>query len=195
MERCLVERNLTEIMKSTLSLETQHFYLPKLSSWDSISPTILPTIIKTQKQNQLSSTWKLQANAKGFSSTPQANVEENAAKKSSNNNKKKNEDEEIPQVVFERMIARILVSVGVPMATGLALLHLFGVVKEQNLWDAPLWLPFLTTLITFGASTLGIACGTLSASWDPKKKGSLLGLEEAQRNWVEMWKEENNGQW
>lgn len=81
------------------------------------------------------------------------------------------------------------------MATGLALLHLFGVVKEQNLWDAPLWLPFLTTLITFGASTLGIAYGTLSASWDPKKKGSLLGLEEAQRNWVEMWKEENNGQW
>ncbi|KAL1059530.1 hypothetical protein V6Z11_1Z031600 [Gossypium hirsutum] len=167
-------------MKSTLSLETQHFYLPKLSSWDSISPTILPTIIKTQKQNQPLSTWKLQANAKGFSSTPQAT---------------KNEDEKIPQVVFERMIARILVSVGVPMATGLALLHLFGVAKEQNLWDAPLWLPFLTTLITFGASTLGIAYGTLSASWDPKKKGSLLGLEEAQRNWVEMWKEENNGQW
>ncbi|MBA0693427.1 hypothetical protein Goari_003801 [Gossypium aridum] len=58
-------------------------------------------------------------------------MKENAAKKSSNNNN--NEDEEVPQVVFERMIARILASVGVPMATGLALPHLFGLAKERNL--------------------------------------------------------------
>ncbi|MBA0625625.1 hypothetical protein Godav_003407 [Gossypium davidsonii] len=113
-------------------------------------------------------------------------MKENAAKKSSNNNN--NEDEEASQVVFERMIARILASVGVPMATGLALLHLLGLAKERNLWDVPLWLPFLTTFITFGASTLRITYGTLSASWDPKKKGSLLGLEEAQCNWVKIWK-------
>ena len=60
-------------------------------------------------------------------------------------------------------------------------------------FDVPLWLPFLTTFITFGASTPGIAYGTLSARWDPEKKGSFLGLEKAQRNWVEMWKEENDG--
>ncbi|KAA3476431.1 protein PAM68, chloroplastic [Gossypium australe] len=74
-------------------------------------------------------------------------MKENAAKKSSNNN---NEDEEVPQVVFERMMARILASVGVPMATGLALLHLFGVAKERNLWDVPLWLPFLATNSSYG---------------------------------------------
>ncbi|XWS48481.1 hypothetical protein CRYUN_Cryun13aG0081100 [Craigia yunnanensis] len=82
------------------------------------------------------------------------------------------------------MIAIILVSVGVPLATGLALLHLFGVVKKQNLWDVSLWLPFLTTFITFGTSTLGIPYGTLSASWDPEmnlfsewKKLNAIGLK------------------
>ncbi|GMI75547.1 hypothetical protein HRI_001224000 [Hibiscus trionum] len=177
-------------MKTLLSLETQQFYLPnpKPSPWDPRTRTILPSILKTQKQNQPSSTWKLQANAKGFSGTPPA-----TAKDSNNKNKNNNEDDEIPQVVFDRMIRRILVSVGVPLATGVALLNLFGEAKDRNLWDVPLWLPFLTTLITFGASTLGIAYGTLSSSWDAERKGSLLGLEEAQRNWVEMWKEENNG--
>ncbi|XVF53528.1 hypothetical protein PTKIN_Ptkin05aG0106200 [Pterospermum kingtungense] len=178
-------------MRALLSLEAPQFSLGKPSFWDPIrTPTtlFLPTIIKNQ--NQPSSTEKLQANAKGFASKPPAPSKENAANKNNNG-----DDEQVPQVVFERMIARILVSVGVPLATGLVLLHLFGVAKEQNLWDVPLWLPFLTTFITFGASALGIAYGTLSASWDPEKKGSFLGLEEAQRNWVEMWKEENDGQW
>ncbi|KAK9045183.1 hypothetical protein V6N11_059072 [Hibiscus sabdariffa] len=181
-----------EAMKTLLSLETQHFYLPNPSPRDPRTPTLLPSIIKTQKQNQPSSTWKLHANAKGFSGTPRPR---DTAKDKNNKNKSNNEDDEIPQVVFERMIRRILVSVGVPLATGVALLNLFGEAKDRNLWDVPLWLPFLTTLITFGASTLGIAYGTLSSSWDAERKGSLLGLEEAQRNWVEMWKEENNGQW
>ncbi|OMO86978.1 hypothetical protein CCACVL1_09353 [Corchorus capsularis] len=130
-----------------------------------------------------------QASAKGFGSTPPATVKDNK------NSNKNDDDDEIPQQVFGRMIRRILFSVGVPLATGVALLHIFGVIKEQKLWEIPVWLPFLTTLITFGASTLGIAYGTLSASWDPDKTGSFLGLEEAQRNWVEMWKQENDGQW
>ncbi|XVE64288.1 hypothetical protein DITRI_Ditri07aG0088800 [Diplodiscus trichospermus] len=180
-------------MKTPLSLETPQFHLlnPSLNA-PIRTPTILPTIKKNQKQNQSqpSSTWKLQANAKGFPNTPPDTRKENADNKNNNN-----DDEQVPQVVFERMITRILVSVGVPLATGLAVLHLFGVAKEQNWWDVPQWLPFLTTFITFGASTLGIAYGTLSASWDPEKKGSLLGFQEAQRNWVEMWKEENDGQW
>ncbi|XWS50447.1 hypothetical protein CRYUN_Cryun12cG0088600 [Craigia yunnanensis] len=182
---------LKEAMKTVLSLETPQFNLRKPSLWDPIrTPTTLPTIIKNQKQNQNqpSSTRKLQANAKGFANTQPATAKENSDNKNNNN-----DDEQVPQVVFERMIARILVSVGVPLATGLALLHLFAVAKDQNLWDVPLWLPFLTTFITFGASTLGIAYGTLSASWDPEKKGSILGFEEAQRNWVEMWKRKTMG--
>ena len=69
---------------------------------------------------------------------------------------------------------------------------MFGIVKDQHLWDVLVWLPFLTTFITFGASSLGITYGTLSTSWDLEKKGSLLELEEAQHNWVDMWKEEED---
>lgn len=80
------------------------------------------------------------------------------------------------------------------MGLGLAFLHLFGELKEHQVWEAPLWLPFTTTFLTFGASALGIAYGTLSTSLDAERKGSVLGLEEVQRNWVEMWKEEDESQ-
>ncbi|KAJ8773180.1 hypothetical protein K2173_028357 [Erythroxylum novogranatense] len=100
------------------------------------------------------------------------------------------DEEEIPEEIFYRMIRRILVAVGVPMGLGLALLYVFGVVREQNLWEVPMWLPFSTTFITFGASLFGIVYGALSTSLDPNNKGSVLGLEEAQKHWDEMWEEE-----
>ena len=135
--------------------------------------------------------WKVRAEAKGFNG-PQSSSQErkNAPVETIRRNVGDDDDEKIPEVVFERMIARILFYVGAPMATGIAFLQVFGVLKEQNLWDVPIWLPFLTTFVTFGASALGIAYGTLSTSWDPERKGSLLGFEEAQKNWVDMWREE-----
>ncbi|KAF7834216.1 PAM68-like protein [Senna tora] len=143
---------------------------------------------------------KPHANAKGFSSsTPSSRDIGNEITTSTKNpnKKKKNKDEdddEIPQQVFNRMIVRILVSVGVPMGLGLAFLHVFGVLKEQHVWNAPLWVPFVTTFMTFGASALGIAYGTLSTSLDLEREGSFLGVEEVQRNWVEMWKEEDENE-
>ena len=98
-------------------------------------------------------------------------------------------EEEIPQVVFERMMVRIAVSVGVPMAAGLASLKFFGAVKSH--WDIPIWVQILTMLSTFGLSTVGLAYGALSSSWDAKNKGSLLGVEEFRKNWVDMWREED----
>ncbi|GAA0167868.1 hypothetical protein Leryth_019285 [Lithospermum erythrorhizon] len=133
--------------------------------------------------------WKIHAEAKGFNSNRSslANEQQELKKNKQTNN---DEDDKIPNVVFERMISRILISVGVPLITGIVLLKIFDALKGQHLWDVPYWLPFLTTFITFGASALGIAYGTLSTSWDPERKGSALGLEEAQENWVVMWKED-----
>lgn len=79
---------------------------------------------------------------------------------------------------------------GGPLAIGFALLQLFSVSKEQHLWNVPKWLPFLTTFITFGASALGVAYGSLSTSLDAEEEGSFLGFEQVEKNWVEMWKEE-----
>lgn len=114
-------------------------------------------------------------------------------KPSSKNPKNDDDDDEIPQVVTERMLVRIVAAVGLPLATGIAFLNVFEYIKENHLWDVPVWLPFLTTLLTFGTSALGIAYGALSTSWDAEKKGSILGFEEAQKNWVDMWREEDEG--
>lgn len=100
------------------------------------------------------------------------------------------DDPPIPQEVFERMMGRIVVSVGTPLGLGVAVLKLLDILKDKNVWDVPLWVPFFTTLVTFGASALGIAYGSLSTNLDPTKTNSLFGLEEAKENWVEMWKED-----
>ncbi|KAL3755703.1 hypothetical protein ACJRO7_002712 [Eucalyptus globulus] len=138
---------------------------------------------------------KLHANAKGFAgqvppgkACPTAGRPD-TTKSSYGRGEDDDDDDQIPQVVFERMIGRILVFVGVPMAAGIALLYVMGAIKERELLDVPRWLPFLTTLVCFGASAVGIAYGTLSSSWDPDKSGSVLGLDEAQRNWTEIWKD------
>ncbi|CAH8313473.1 unnamed protein product [Eruca vesicaria subsp. sativa] len=125
----------------------------------------------------------LRASPKGFQ--PSKNSE-----KPSKSDADPEDDPPIPQEVFERMMGRIVVSVGAPLGLGVAVLKLLDVLKDRNVWDVPLWVPFLTTLVTFGASTLGIAYGSLSTNLDPTKTNSLFGLEEAKENWVEMWKED-----
>ncbi|KGN44829.1 hypothetical protein Csa_016033 [Cucumis sativus] len=52
------------------------------------------------------------------------------------------------------------------------LLKIFQAIKEQNLWNVPIWMP-------------------LSTSLDGEKKRSVLGWEEKQKNWIEMQKEED----
>ncbi|KAH6804591.1 hypothetical protein C2S51_032838 [Perilla frutescens var. frutescens] len=132
--------------------------------------------------------------AKGFTSSPKGGAKRG---NTSTNNENRSggggddDDDKIPDVVWERMISRILFYVGVPLAIGFALLKGFDVVIENGLWDVPKWLPFLTTFITFGASALGIAYGSLSTSLNAAEEGSFLGFEQVQKNWVEMWKEED----
>ncbi|XP_059629162.1 uncharacterized protein PAM68-like [Cornus florida] len=185
-------------MKTMVSLQQQPLYITKPSPWNPRSPTLYP---KTLKNPYLpAKTWKLHAEgAKGFNRKPASTRTEKISigngtvtGKSYGNNNDDDEDEKMPDIVMERMVVRILVYVGVPLVSGIAMLQVFDIVKEQHVWDVPLWLPFFTTFVTFGASTLGVAYGTLSTSWDPEKKGSLLGFEEAQTNWVEMWREEDD---
>nr|AMN87042.1 hypothetical protein [Paspalum vaginatum] len=100
------------------------------------------------------------------------------------------DEDELPKAVFDRILRRIMVTVGVPMASGVALLNVYDALKRGQGVDVPSWLPLLTLLVAFGTSALGIAYGTLSASWDPDKEGSLLGVDEARANWPVLWKEE-----
>lgn len=178
-------------MKTLITSSSEPFlYLSKPSPWKPKSPNLHPTTMLNLKQP--TSTLKPHASGKGFTGTAPATIKETNTSKNSNKTSN-NDDEEIPQVVFNRIAVRVLAFVVVPMALGLAFLHIFGVIKEQHLWNVPLWLPLLTTFLTFGASTMGIAYGALSTSWDEERKGSILGFEEAQKNWVEMWREEDMG--
>ncbi|XP_027359039.1 uncharacterized protein PAM68-like [Abrus precatorius] len=174
-------------MKTLICASNPILNLSKSTPWKPKFPSFHPY------QNHPSlSTLKPHASAKGFSTRP-SNVENDVIKTDTRkpNRGKNNEDDELPKEVMYRVTGRILFCVGVPMGLGLAFLHLFGELKERQVWDAPLWVPFLTTLLTFGASTIGIAYGALSTSLDSEKKGSFLGLEQVQNNWVEMWKEDS----
>ncbi|KAK7315141.1 hypothetical protein VNO77_33673 [Canavalia gladiata] len=179
----------SEAMKTLICASNPALYLSKFSPpWKPKFPTFYPA----EKLNHPLSTIKPHASTKGFSSSRPSSVEESDV---TNNKKpirgKNNGDDELPKEVMYRITGRILFAVGVPMGLGLAFLHLFGELKDAQVWDAPLWVPFLTTFLTFGASTIGIAYGALSTSLDAEKKGSFLGLEQVQKNWVEMWQEED----
>lgn len=177
-------------MKTLISCApNQTLYLSRFSSRKPIFPTLNP--ITTEKLNYPLSTLKPHANAKGFSSRPSTVESEVTSKKAKKGKNNDDDDDEIPQVVFNRMIVRILVSVGAPMGLGLAILYVLGELKEQQIWDFPMWVPFSTTLLTFGASALGIAYGTLSTSLDAEREGSFFGVNEVQKNWEEMWQEED----
>ncbi|KAL5225066.1 hypothetical protein ABZP36_011705 [Zizania latifolia] len=67
------------------------------------------------------------------------------------------DDDERPQQVFDRILRRIVFMVGVPMASGVGRLNVYNALEtSQGVTVPSSWLPFLTILIAFGTSSLGI---------------------------------------
>lgn len=93
----------------------------------------------------------------------------------------------IPEVVTNRMMQRIGVFVGAPLAIGIIFFPLFYYMKVVLKWNVPDWLPFITSFFTFGSAALGISYGIVSTSWDPLREGSFLGWTETQKNWPVFW--------
>lgn len=96
-------------------------------------------------------------------------------------------DATIPEVVTNRMMRRVGVSVGAPLLLGVGFFPLFYYLKAVRKVDVPTWIPFGVSFIFFGAALLGVSYGIVSASWDPAREGSLLGWNEARRNWPVFW--------
>ncbi|XP_021726745.1 uncharacterized protein PAM68-like [Chenopodium quinoa] len=181
-------------MNTLVTFHQQPVCITKPSLWDQKSQPFYSTTINNHHSHSTSS-WKLHAQSKGFGGANDSiQKKANAPKKglSQEDKEEEDDDDKIPSVVFDRMVRRILTSVGAPMVMGVLLLKLFDILKEKQLWDVPIWVSFLTTFVFFGSSVLGVPYGSLSTSWDAEKKGSLLGFEEAKQNWDEMWKEEEN---
>ncbi|PWA60920.1 hypothetical protein CTI12_AA378050 [Artemisia annua] len=93
----------------------------------------------------------------------------------------------IPEVVTNRMMGRIGLSVGIPLFIGLLFFPFFYYLKVGLKIDIPTWVPFIVSFIFFGTALFGVSYGIVSTSWDPMREGSLLGWNEAQKNWPVFW--------
>ncbi|KAL8521400.1 hypothetical protein ACS0TY_011792 [Phlomoides rotata] len=119
------------------------------------------------------------------------------SKKTRKNDESEDEDEEddgddreedvIPEIVTNRMMSRMALSVGTPLFIGLLFFPFFYYLKVGLKIDVPNWVPFIVSFIFFGTALLGVSYGIVSASWDPMREGSLLGWNEAKKNWPVFW--------
>jgi len=96
-------------------------------------------------------------------------------------------DVAIPEVVTNRMMRRVGASVGLPLSLGLAFFPAFYYLKKVAKVDVPSFIPYGLSFVFFGAALAGVSYGIVSASWDPAREGSLLGWNEARRNWSVFW--------
>lgn len=141
---------------------------------------------------------------KGFGPSPK---KVKKSKKSRKNYDSEDEDEEdsedeedddreegvIPEIVTNRMINRMGLSVGIPLFVGLLFFPFFYYLKVGLKIDIPTWVPFIISFIFFGTALLGVSYGIVSASWDPLREGSLLGWNEAKKNWPVFWQSISGG--
>ncbi|XP_022772228.1 protein PAM68, chloroplastic [Durio zibethinus] len=134
---------------------------------------------------------------RGFGPPPKKNKK---TKKSKSGNDKDEEEEDddddkefdreagiIPEVVTNRMISRMGFSVGIPLFMGLLFFPFFYYLKVVLKIDVPTWVPFIVSFFFFGTALLGVSYGIVSSSWDPLREGSLMGWNEAQKNWPVFW--------
>ncbi|XP_058103850.1 protein PAM68, chloroplastic [Magnolia sinica] len=96
-------------------------------------------------------------------------------------------DDTIPEVVTNRMMKRMGFSVGIPLVIGLMFFPFFYYLKVVAKVDIPTWLPVIVSFVFFGTALLGVSYGIVSSSWDPLREGSILGWNEAQKNWPVFW--------
>jgi len=87
-----------------------------------------------------------------------------------------------PTQISNDMLNRIIIFAGVPVFTGFLMFPAFYYLKVVQDIDLPTWVVYIATGLAFGGGLAGISYGVLSASWDPRRKGSALGLNEFKAN-------------
>ncbi|KAK6158509.1 hypothetical protein DH2020_005823 [Rehmannia glutinosa] len=174
---------------------------PSLTSTKHRTQVLIPSPILSKNQfhlihlNPVSATLN---SPKGFGPTPKKAKKSKKPRKNYDSEEEEEEgdddDEEddreegvIPEIVTNRMISRMGFSVGIPLFVGLLFFPFFYYLKVGLKLDVPTWVPFIVSFIFFGTALLGVSYGIVSASWDPLREGSLLGWNEARKNWPVFW--------
>ncbi|XP_011650314.1 protein PAM68, chloroplastic isoform X1 [Cucumis sativus] len=164
-------------------------------------PNLRPTINQNQNQTHTNRPTSLNATLrrpKGFGPASRKKKTKKTRREGSeddDNEEEEEEDEEeeeeggvIPEVVTNRMMSRMGFTVGIPLFIGLLFFPFFYYLKVGLKIDVPSWVPVIVSFFFFGSALLGVSYGIVSSSWDPLREGSLLGWNEAQKNWPVFWK-------
>ncbi|KAI4314555.1 hypothetical protein L6164_027450 [Bauhinia variegata] len=135
---------------------------------------------------------------KGFGPSPKKSKKTKKLRKESEDEEEEEEEDEaeqgiIPEVVTNRMMNRMAFTVGIPVFIGLLFFPFFYYLKVGLKIDVPTWVPFIVSFFFFGSALLGVSYGIVSSSWDPLRDGSLLGWNEAQKNWPVFWQSIRGG--
>jgi hypothetical protein len=92
----------------------------------------------------------------------------------------------IPNTVSKRMARRMAMFCTIPTGLGMLSFVLFYLIKTNNLLELPSFVPLIVSISFFGIGMVGLSYGILSASWDEKRAGTWLGVEEFKINWQRM---------
>ncbi|PSC76318.1 hypothetical protein C2E20_0864 [Micractinium conductrix] len=111
-----------------------------------------------------------------------SDAEDAAPTTSGNRNVEYGSTAAVPEVVTDRMLKRVILFMGTPVFGGIMLFPFFYWLKIKQEIDLPNWVAYVSSSLTFGGGLLGISYGIMSASWDPRREGSLLGWTEFQAN-------------
>ncbi len=102
------------------------------------------------------------------------------------------EETRIPDVVSQRMVRRMAIFSGVPSFLGMFTFVAAYFLISQNIYpDLPNAAVVATSLLFLGLGVVGLSYGLLSASWDERSEGSMLGFEQFPDNFGRMreaWK-------
>jgi len=90
--------------------------------------------------------------------------------------------EEVPAIVYDRMLSRILKFAGIPMLFGFGTGPLLYYLRIVQGIEVPPALAISLPTGAFGAALLGISYGVISTSWNAEDKGSATGWNEFQAN-------------
>lgn len=150
-----------------------------------------PKSLQIQRQTRLLATVN---SPKGFGPPPKKSKKSQKPKKDYDTEEEDEEEERekeaagvIPEIVTNRMISRMGFTVGIPLFVGLLFYPFFYYLKVVLKVDVPSWVPVIVSFLFFGTALLGVSYGIVSSSWDPMREGSLLGWNEAQKNWPVFW--------
>ena len=92
----------------------------------------------------------------------------------------------VPEIVADRMIGRIATFFGIPVFGGLAIfVGAYFYSKQTDTVIQPNIIAYATQ-VPFVLGLLGITYGIMSASWEPDKEGSNLGIDEFKTNFARV---------